>query len=87
MGFTKARILTIGLVFEPKKILHIHSVYVLQSHRRKGVGLALIEALLKWGREHSCIEAELDTLIENPARTLYQTLGFKAFEMKMTRKL
>jgi len=72
-------------VFEPKQILHIHAVYLLEAHRRKGIGQALLEAILDWGQKSDCVEAELNTLVRNPARSLYEKLGFSEFEIKMIR--
>lgn len=87
IGFVEARIVGADPVFEPKKILHIHAIYVLESHRRKGVGQALLKAVLERGQKIGCVEAKLDTLVRNPAKALYEKLGFSAFETRMTRKV
>jgi hypothetical protein len=47
----------------------------------------LLEGALEWGRTHSCVEAELSTLCGNPARRLYESLGFVAAEVEMRRPL
>jgi len=43
----------------------------------------LLEAVLEWGREKGCAEAELNMLVSNPARRLYEKLGFKEFQLEM----
>ena len=87
IGVVEAQVVTLGDVFEPKKILHIRSVYVLDNHRRKGVARALLKAVLDWGRSVGCAEADLNVLSANPARALYEKLGFRTFRLKMVRKL
>jgi GNAT superfamily N-acetyltransferase len=87
IGLAGARVVSLAPVFEPRRVLHIHSLYVSESHRKRGVGQALLETVIDWGRDLGCVEAELSVLVRNPARSLYQKLGFGVFEMEMTRKL
>ena len=87
IGVVEAQIVTLSGVFEPKKSLHIRSVYVLDEHRRKGVAKALLESVLDWGRKSGCVEADLNVLSGNPAFHLYKELGFRESEIKMVRKL
>lgn len=87
IGFAEAQVVSTAPVFEPKRILHIHAVYLLEAHRRKGIGQALLRAILDWGQKSGCTEAELNTLVRNPARSLYKKLGFSEFEIKMIRRL
>jgi GNAT superfamily N-acetyltransferase len=74
-------------VFKPKPVLHIHGVYVEPDHRGEGIGRRLLEAALEWGREKGCVEADLNTLVGNPARELYEQIGFEVFQLKMRLKL
>lgn len=87
IGVVEAQIVTLGDVFEPKKTLHIRSVYVLGNHRRKGVAKALLRSVLDWGKSVGCVEANLNVLSRNPARALYEKLGFHMFGIKMVREL
>ena len=87
IGFVEAQIINFGFVFKPKKTLHIRSVYVPPSHRRKGIAMKLLKAVLEWGKKVGCIEADLNILVSNPAYALYEKLGFKKFEIKMIKKL
>ena len=70
-------------VFQPKKVLHIHAVYVTPERRREGIGHSLVEATLAWAREKGCVEVELNTLTNNPARHLYEHFGFHEFQVEM----
>ncbi len=54
------------------------SLEVQPDHRRRGLGLALMDALLDWGAEHGATTAYLQVLGDNaPALALYQRLGFR----------
>ena len=87
VGWAFARSKDRDPLFEPARVLHIHALYVLPPHRQRGIGRALLEALVEWGRSTGCTEAKLNVLVGNPARSLYSALGFDAFEIEMTRKL
>lgn len=87
VGLAEAGVVDLHPVFEPRRVLHIHALYVQDSHRRRGIGQELLEAILDWGRSRGCVEAELNTLVANPARSLYEKLSFRAFEIEMRRQL
>ena len=87
IGVVEAQVVTLGDIFEPKKSLHIRSVYVLDEHRGKGVAKALLRSVLDWGKKSGCVEADLNVLSGNPALHLYKDLGFRESEIKMVRKL
>jgi ribosomal protein S18 acetylase RimI-like enzyme len=87
VGFTEASIFAAEPFFIESRILHIHSVYVQPAYRRIGIGRKLIQEALDWGRVKACQEAELDTLVWNPARSLYKQLGFQVREYRMTIEL
>ena len=56
--------------------LWINEVGVAPSHRRRGIGRRLLEALLAHGRALGCTEAWLGTEPDNlPARALYERTG------------
>jgi len=87
LGVIEATIIRPHPVFKPKQILHIHSVFVDPDFRRKGIGRQLLETALQWGEERRCVEAELNSLVGNPALELYKSLGFKVFELELRRKI
>lgn len=87
IGLAWARVAGLAPVFEPKRVLHIQALYVQGAYRQRGVGRALLEALLAWGRSEGCVEAELNAVVGNPARALYEELGFSVFQVEMRRQL
>ena len=87
VGFIVASIFSLPVVYEPKKILHVHSLYVVDSERRKGIATQMLKGMLAYGKEKKCTEAELDTLVANPARGLFENLGFAVSEHNMRKPL
>lgn len=83
----EARVMTVAPVFKPASMLHIHALYVMEPCRRAGTGQALLEAALAWGRDMGCTEVELNVLVNNPARALYEKMGFQALQVEMVRRL
>jgi GNAT superfamily N-acetyltransferase len=87
VGWAYARIEDREPIYEPERLLHISALFVSSPYRKKGIGRTLLEALLEWGRDSGCVEVELNVLVDNPARALYEKLGFHAARVKMIRKL
>jgi GNAT superfamily N-acetyltransferase len=60
---------------------HIYGVYVTSSHRLKGVGHALLSALLQKVREDSSLEQVLlaVSVLQKDASRLYRKLGFEPY--------
>jgi len=87
IGILEASIVNLHPVFLPKSSLHIHAIYVVPGHRRTGVARSLMESAFTWGREKGCTEADLNVLQNSPAKPLYESLGFEAFEIETRRKL
>ena len=57
--------------------LGLHGVEVHPDHRRRGLGTAVIAALLEWGAEQGASTAWLHVETDNaPAEALYERLGF-----------
>ena len=55
----------------------IRNVAVAPEHRRQGLGLAVMAALLEWGAERGATTAYLQVLGDNaPAIAMYERLGF-----------
>ena len=87
VGVAEARAMDSSPLRRRVRLLHIHSMYVVPEHRRAGIGQALLDAVLEWGGREGCDQVELDVLVANPARALYEKAGFRDFELKMTRDL
>jgi aminoglycoside 6'-N-acetyltransferase I len=83
VGIVEASVVSSYEIYRPKSVLHIRSLYVKPSSRGQGIGRKLLEAALEWGRGKGCQEVDLNVLLSNPARKLYESLGFTGFELKM----
>ena len=56
---------------------HVNNVSVLSGYRRRGIGEALMQALVSAARERGCTVIFLDVRCSNaPAVSLYKKLGF-----------
>lgn len=60
---------------------HIYGVYVSSGHRGKGVGRAMLEALLKKAKRDETLEQILLAVgtVQTAARELYRGFGFESF--------
>lgn len=86
-GLLEARLETPHAVFQPKRLLHVSAVFVEPSRRRRGWARQLLAKALEWGRDRGCADAQLNTLVSNPARGLFASLGFREVEVRMIRPL
>ena len=56
----------------------LRGIEVDPAHRRQGLGLAVVDALLEWGAERGATTAYLQVLGDNaPAIAMYERLGFE----------
>jgi ribosomal-protein-alanine N-acetyltransferase len=63
--------------------IHVLNVATAVAHRRRGIGRAVMEATLDYGRVHRCRIASLEVRRGNDAAIgLYKALGFKAVGMR-----
>jgi ribosomal protein S18 acetylase RimI-like enzyme len=60
--------------------LHVNSLGVLATHRRHGVGSALMQAVEEWGRARGAEVVILETETNNPTSVPFyeQRMGFSA---------
>jgi aminoglycoside 6'-N-acetyltransferase I len=55
--------------------------YVIETHRRKGVGRALLAAAENWAREQGCLEMASDTWIDSSvSQRAHEGLGFEVVD-------
>jgi ribosomal protein S18 acetylase RimI-like enzyme len=87
VGAAGGRLTDLYGALAPMKTMHISAVYVLPQHRRGGIGAALLEKLMDWGRAAGALQCDLNVLAENPANALYRRHGFAVFELKLVRSL
>lgn len=58
--------------------LGVSALTVAPQHRRRGLGSAILAALVEWGREHGASRIHLQVDPENePALRMYERLGFR----------
>ena len=56
---------------------HVYQMWVTPTHRRLGIGAALLDSVITWARNRSASALVLSvTCGDSPARRLYQRLGF-----------
>jgi GNAT superfamily N-acetyltransferase len=87
IGLVEASILPPTMIFRPVQTLQIHALYTLPRYRRRGIGTALLRTAIDWGQRHGCLRAQLNVLPHNPARRLYQALGFNILGLEMRREM
>ncbi len=87
VGIAAANIESLEDIFVAKKRLHIGALYTTPNARHHGVARQLLHYLIKWGQQMSVEEIELNVLVANPARQLYEQFGFRPREISMARNL
>jgi GNAT superfamily N-acetyltransferase len=67
LGHSNAKLRHNGIVW---------GVYVRPVYRAQGIGHRLLQAAIAWGREKRLVKLVLSVTVGNPARKLYERLGF-----------
>jgi len=63
--------------FKAKQLVNIHDIAVDPLFRKKGIGKALMEAIVDYAREHDFCKVTLEVRHDNQtAQQLYQSIGF-----------
>ena len=87
VGMAAAEIKPLDNIFLGKIRLHLSAIYTVPDARHQGVARQLIQHVLEWGQQMNAAEADLNVLVANPARRLYEKLGFEPHEMSLIKKL
>jgi ribosomal protein S18 acetylase RimI-like enzyme len=68
----------IGVQHHEPGVASIRRLRVAQSHRRRGIGSALVETAIEFCQENQYLKVKLDTFIERePAIKLFVKFGFR----------
>lgn len=77
VGFAEMTLRSHAEGCQPGRIAYLEAWFVDESHRRRGIGAALMAAVEAWARAQGCTELGSDTEIENePSQAAHRTLGF-----------
>jgi ribosomal protein S18 acetylase RimI-like enzyme len=87
VGMVAAQIEILEEIFAAGPRLHLSAIYVIPAYRRQSVASRLIRGALEWGSQMEVEAADLNVLLANPARQLYERLGFQPSEVRMVKKL
>jgi len=60
-----------------QKAYILNDLYVVDSERKRGIATMLINKVIEVGRKENCGRISLSTAKDNPAQTLYESIGFK----------
>ncbi|MBK8024802.1 MAG: GNAT family N-acetyltransferase [Chloroflexi bacterium] len=86
-GLLEAELIELSGIFQPRRGIHISAVYVEEAMRHQGIARRLIDRAFDWARAQGGTFAQLSVLAANPARHLYESIGFTVFEQEMTLPL
>jgi ribosomal protein S18 acetylase RimI-like enzyme len=68
----------VGICVQDNELAGLQQVVVEKSARRRGLGLELVSAALRWARLRGARQAWLQVIADNrPACTLYERIGFR----------
>ncbi len=65
----------------------IYDIYVLETYRGRGLARSLVMEAMKEGRRQGAKEIRLNVFAGNPARKLYEDIGFGEFNILMSKNL
>ncbi|MDR7420505.1 MAG: GNAT family N-acetyltransferase [Armatimonadota bacterium] len=88
VGYGVGRISILPGFFERRRRGYIHDVVTRETHRRRGIGRRLVEALLRWMRESDVSSVELTVAVRNAgAVAFWERMGFTTYMHHMKRDL
>jgi GNAT superfamily N-acetyltransferase len=62
--------------FVARRLLNLHDLAVIPEYRGRGVGRQLLAAVEAKARQLGCCKVTLEVLENNPARQIYEAVGF-----------
>ena len=81
-GFVEVTMRSYADGCDPKQpVGYLEGWFVEESHRRKGVGAALVRAAADWARGQGCVEFASDTWLESEgSQKAHEALGFEVVD-------
>ncbi len=70
--------------FSGKPVINVHDLAVLRSHRGKGIGKKLLDAIQQEAKKRDASKITMEVRIDNRARNLYSREGFGNNEPPMS---
>jgi aminoglycoside 6'-N-acetyltransferase I len=81
VGFTEVGLRNYAEGCRSSPVGYLEGIFVVESHRKRGVGRALLDAAEEWARQRGCTEMASDREIRNEMSGLFHTaLGFEEVE-------
>jgi aminoglycoside 6'-N-acetyltransferase I len=81
IGFAEVSLRPYAEGCKSSPVAFLEGWFVLESHRGRGVGRALLERVERWGREQGCTELGSDTWLDNiDSQRAHEQLGFEEVE-------
>lgn len=75
-------------ILVPRKYLYIDNLVVDVSHRRQGVGTALLDKARRWAVQNGIYEIELNVWqFNDEAIRLYEKLGYEIVTLRMSKQI
>lgn len=69
--------------FKGSPLLNIHDLAVHSDFQRRGIGSALLSAVVEYARAQQFCDVTLEVQASNPARQLYARLGFQVLDVSV----
>ena len=66
---------------------YIDNIFILKKYSRKGYASILRDEFYRWLKSRKIKFCQLNVLVKNPAKAIYDRWGFEIDEYRMTRKL
>lgn len=78
LGFVELSIRAYAEGCQTDRVAFLEGWYVVPEARRRGIGRALVEASLDWGRAQGCTEFGSDAVVDNiTSQAAHKALGFE----------
>jgi len=73
---------------QPVQSTYIYDIEILEAHRGRGLGRALLEAAESWCAEHGSVSVRLNVFAPNTtARALYESAGYAPTSTHMMKRI